>query len=79
MVDTVVSWSPYQTRSRAVVKTLCYRILVIAITIAVAWVFVGDIGDAASIGLVANVVETGTYYSYERLWDRIRWGVPATD
>ena len=49
--------------------------LLIVITVAVAFWFTGDTGQALSIGLVANVVKTGTYYGYERLWDRISWGV----
>ena len=49
--------------------------LLIVITVAVAFWFTGDTGQALSIGLVANVVKTGTYYGYERLWDRILWGV----
>jgi uncharacterized membrane protein len=68
---------PRQARSRALVKTLCYRLLMVAITVAVALVVVGDFGEAASIGLVANVAKTATYYAYERLWDRIAWGVPG--
>lgn len=67
---------PRQARSRALVKTLCYRLLMIVITVVVALVVVGDLGEAASIGLVANVAKTGTYYAYERLWDRIEWGLP---
>ena len=66
---------PLQARSRALVKTLCYRLLMIVITVVVALVVVGDLGEAVSIGLVANVVKTGTYYAYERLWDRVAWGV----
>lgn len=66
---------PHQDLSRAVVKTLGYRLLMVCITVAVAFVVVGDVGQALSIGLVANVVKTGTYFGYERLWDRIDWGV----
>lgn len=66
---------PRQARSRAIVKTLCYRVLMIAITVTVALAVVGDLREAASIGLVANVAKTGTYYAYERLWDRVAWGV----
>ena len=76
MSPSVSSRRPRQARSRAIVKTLCYRLVMVAITIAVALVVVGDLREAASIGLVANVVKTGTYYAYERLWDRIAWGVP---
>ena len=34
-----------------------------------------DVLASVNIGLVTNVVKTGTYYGYERLWDRIAWGV----
>ncbi|WP_248897991.1 DUF2061 domain-containing protein [Haloplanus halobius] len=68
---------PRQARSRALVKTLCYRVLMVVVTVVVAWFVVGDVGEAASIGLVANVAKTGTYYAYERLWDRIGWGLPG--
>ncbi len=77
MVTDLVSRSPHQERVRAITKTLCYRLLMVAITVAVAWIVVGDAGDALSIGLVTNVVKTGTYYAYERLWDRIAWGISS--
>jgi uncharacterized membrane protein len=66
---------PHQQLSRAVVKTVGYRAFMLLITVAVAFFVVGDVGDALSIGLVANVVKTGTYFAYERAWDRIEWGV----
>lgn len=47
----------------------------VAITIAVALLVTGDVAAALEIGVVANVIKTGTYYGYERLWDRIAWGV----
>jgi uncharacterized membrane protein len=64
--------------SRALVKTLMYRTLMVVITISVAFFFTGDTGDALSIGFVSNLIKTGTYYGYERLWDRISWGVGTT-
>jgi uncharacterized membrane protein len=66
---------PHQHLSRAVVKTLGYRIFMVCITVAIAFLVVGDVGEALSIGLVANVVKTGTYFAYERVWDRVDWGV----
>jgi uncharacterized membrane protein len=47
----------------------------VAVTVVVAWAVVGDVSDAVSVGIVANLVKTGTYYAYERLWDRIAWGL----
>ncbi|WP_251341475.1 DUF2061 domain-containing protein [Haloplanus halophilus] len=75
MSSSVAVRRPRQARRRALVKTLCYRALMVAVTVVVAWVVVGDVGDAVSVGLVANLVKTGTYYAYERLWDRIAWGL----
>jgi uncharacterized membrane protein len=66
---------PHQRLSRAVVKTLGYRFFMVCITVAVAFLVVGDATEALSIGLVANVVKTGTYFAYERAWDRIEWGM----
>lgn len=73
-----ISRAAHQERSRAIVKTLFYRVLMILITVAASLVIVGDLAEAASIGLIANTVKTGTYYGYERLWDRISWGVKKT-
>jgi len=67
--------APVQARRRAVVKTGCYRLVMVLVSITVAFLVVGDVGDAISIGLATNVVKTLTYYGYERLWDRIAWGV----
>ena len=76
MVHSVVSRSALQAQKRALVKTLCYRAVMLLITVTVAWLIVGDVSDAINIGIVTNVVKTGTYYLYERTWDHIVWGIP---
>lgn len=75
MVPSLVSRSALQARRRAIVKTLCYRLFMLLITVTIAFVVVGDVGDALNIGIAANVLKTGTYYLYERIWDRIAWGI----
>ncbi|WP_123621026.1 DUF2061 domain-containing protein [Halorubrum sp. CSM-61] len=77
-MSSLVSRSALHARKRALAKTLCYRVLMVAITVLVAWVVVGDVSDAVNIGLVANVVKTITYYGYERLWDHVAWGFAET-
>ena len=67
--------APLQARRRAVVKTACYRLVMVLVSVAVAFLVVGDVSQALSIGLATNVVKTVTYYGYERVWDRIAWGV----
>ena len=79
VIRTIVTRSPNQRMSRALLKTLLYRTLMVVITIAVAFLVTGNIGESLSIGLVANVIKTGTYYAYERLWDRISWGLATTN
>jgi uncharacterized membrane protein len=64
----------HENAQRALVKTGFYRLLMVVITVLVAYIFTGKVTDAVNIGLVANVVKTGTYYGYERLWARIEWG-----
>jgi uncharacterized membrane protein len=75
MERPVFSRSALQAQKRAIVKTLCYRLFMLLITVGVAWIVVGDAGTALNIGIVANIMKTGTYYLYERTWDHITWGV----
>lgn len=51
--------SPVEARSRALVKTLLYRLLMIAITVTVAFGVTGDTGAALQIGFVTNLFKTG--------------------
>ena len=78
MLRSLLSRSALQARKRAIVKTLCYRLFMVTITVVVAWLVVGDVGDALNIGIVTNLLKTGTYYLYERTWDHITWGVSGT-
>lgn len=79
MAMEFVSRSALQARKRAILKTLGYRLFMLLITVAVAWAVVGNLSDAVNIGLVANVLKTGTYYLYERTWDRVAWGLTPLD
>ena len=78
MYNNVVSRSPLQAQKRAIAKTLCYRLFMLLITVTVAWIVIGNVGDAVNIGIVANLLKTGTYYLYERTWDHITWGVSGS-
>lgn len=73
------TWTPYQRRRRAIVKTLCYRLFMVLITVGVALAVTGSAGEAVSIGLVTNAAKTVTYYGYERAWDHIAWGVTRSE
>lgn len=77
--ETTSPVDPTRRDFRAITKTLLYRTLMVLITIAVAWVVTGNTVDAVNIGLITNVIKTGTYYTYERVWNRITWGVTAPE
>ncbi|MDR5657328.1 MAG: DUF2061 domain-containing protein [Halobacteriota archaeon] len=55
-------------------KALVYRFFMIVLTILVAYAVTTDTTASLQIGVVTNVIKTGTYYAYERLWDRFRFG-----
>lgn len=57
---------PHQRLSRAVAKTLGYRLFMLCITVAVAFLVVDDVGAAMSIGVATVGLKTGTYSLYER-------------
>lgn len=65
----------HQRRSRAIAKTIGYRSLMVVVTTVVALAVTGELAMAFNIGIATNAIKTGTYYLYERLWDRISWGV----
>ncbi|MFD1571071.1 DUF2061 domain-containing protein [Halorubrum laminariae] len=75
---SLLSRTAVHARKRAIAKTLCYRVLMVTITVLVAWAVVGDARAAINIGLVTNVVKTATYYGYERVWDHVSWGVVSS-
>jgi uncharacterized membrane protein len=70
-----MNWVPAWRRS-LVVKTLGYRLLSVAVTILVAYVFLRDVAAAVDVGIWANVAKLGVYYAYERAWADV--GDPPT-
>lgn len=75
MSGAAVVRQPTQTRTRAIVKTVCYRLFMFLITAAVAFLVTGAVSEALSIGVATNLLKTGTYYAYERAWAHVTWGV----
>ena len=78
MSDGLLADSALHARKRAIAKTVLYRLLMVTITVTIAWAVVDDLGDAVNIGIATNLLKTGTYYAYERFWDRITWGMAAS-
>ncbi|WP_259518432.1 DUF2061 domain-containing protein [Halanaeroarchaeum sp. HSR-CO] len=58
----------------SLVKALVYRLFMVVLTVAVAFAVTTDTVASLQIGIVTNGLKTGTYYLYERLWERFRVG-----
>lgn len=63
------------TKTRTVVKTLIYRCWVILSTYVMLLITGQDYDTAILPAIIINVVWTCSYYVYDRLWLRIRWGL----
>ena len=60
---------------RSLVKAATYRVFATSVVLAVAFVYTGNAGSAAKIGLSAAVAKTALYYLWERLWSHVAWGM----
>ena len=64
-----------ETRKRTVLKAASYRVFATMTVFAVSFLYTGSFASAASIGLTAAVAKTLLYYFWERLWNRVSWGL----
>ncbi len=65
----------HQGWARVLTKTILYRVVTLATTVAVAYYLLGDVGIALNIGTASAVLKTVLYLFYERVWDHISWGI----
>ena len=55
---------------RALIKTLTYSLMHLAVAITVAYVLTGDLAIALGIGMIEPLVQTVAYSIHERIWER---------
>ncbi len=63
-----------ETKTRTLVKTIIYRIWVIASTYVMLLITGQSMTQALIPTIVINCVWMTSYYLYDRLWTRIDWG-----
>lgn len=59
---------------RTLLKTLTWRVIALVVTIAVVYVYSGDVKESLVIGLTANLLKMFLYYFHERAWNRVHFG-----
>jgi len=64
-----------EKRRRSFVKAASYRLFATSLVFAIAFLYTGELGSSAKIGVSAAIAKTALYYFWERLWSRIEWGL----
>ncbi len=64
----------HEHHHRSLIKTITYRILIIASHGIVMYVMTGDIQSTLSVTGATSVVSTLIYFFHERAWNHIHWG-----
>ncbi len=63
-----------ESKKRAIVKTVSWRILATLTTALLVYLFTGELGIAISVGLLEMIAKMVLYYLHERVWDKSHYG-----
>jgi len=63
-----------ESHSRSILKSISWRILATLTTIAIVYVFIGDVTIALSVGGIEVFLKMLVYFLHERTWDKIKFG-----
>ena len=62
------------TRTRSFAKMISWRIIATATTMALVFIFTGELVLALGIGVFDVVLKLIFYYGHERAWNKVLWG-----
>jgi adenylylsulfate kinase len=65
-----------ESRKRSIAKALSYRFFGSMVTMFIALLIVGKWDVALGVGLLDAVAKMAGYFLHERIWAKIKWGVP---
>ncbi len=64
-----------ESHKRSIVKTMSWRIIATIVTFTVAYLFTKEVVLATGIGLADATIKIVAYYSHERMWNGIGFGI----
>ena len=64
----------FETRSRAWVKSIVWRLLGIVILGLISWLITRSWKETTIITILFHGLRVILYYAHERVWERISWG-----
>jgi len=63
-----------ETRVRSLTKSVSWRLIGIAMQVAITYGFIRNWSDTLGITGIFQTLRFILYYFHERMWERIRWG-----
>jgi uncharacterized membrane protein len=63
-----------ESLGRSIIKTVSYRVVVIALDFTVIYLLTHRVDMALGFMAISNVYTTAAYFFHERIWDKIPWG-----
>ena len=63
-----------ETRTRTIVKALCWQALGFKVMAVIGYVFTGSVSEGGAIAVLTTAVGTVNYIIHERIWARVAWG-----
>jgi uncharacterized membrane protein len=63
-----------ETRSRAIVKAMTYRVIVAIALAVISWYYTGNLFETSAVSITYTIVATVIYYVHERAWIKVKWG-----
>ena len=64
-----------EDKKRTILKGIILRIIIFLLTTIVVLIKGGTLMDSIELGMLDVVLELGTHYFYERVWQYIDWGI----
>jgi len=66
-----------ETHRRSILKTITFRIIATITTFILVLIITGDLIIASVIGILDTILKLFIYYSHERVWNKISWGMKS--
>ena len=63
-----------ETNIRSIVKGVSWRFVATGTTMAIVYLFFGNLELAIATGVLETVAKIALYWGHEKIWQRIRWG-----
>ena len=63
-----------ESHKRSIAKAVSWRLIAATITAFVVFLFTHEVALSAGVGIADSAIKIFTYYSHERLWNRISFG-----